>query len=477
MRYLIPSILLLLLALACTPKATPVIDEEPPPPPSTEVEEEPVNSRCATFDDDENPDYVADQYFLYRQAIKRKEYDEAFKKWKIVYERSPAADGERNTVLTDGIFFYNLLIQADSTSKERYAKKIVDLYAQADECYPDNAYMIGLRGFDSYYTYPGMASDEEVYAMFKRSIDLDEEDFPFFVINPMSKLVYDRYEEGDIDLEEARYVVQHLTDRLAKGLSECEENGDCDTWGLINGYMPSAIAQFETVDDFFDCDYYVELYYPNFEANPDDCATVVDVLNRLKWGGCKRETSPEYASAIAVYESECRIDTTKGTNPLREGYDAIRNNDNERAIELLTEGVELIADPEKKAQVYMAIANTEYRMRRFSSARATARKAAQLRPGWGQPYMLIGRMYASSGPLCGSGTGFDSQRVVWVAIDMWNRAKQVDGSVAGEANKLIGQYRQYLPFRADVFQRGLKEGDSYTVPCWIQQSTTIRTIQ
>ncbi|MEL6805577.1 MAG: hypothetical protein AAFO91_17545, partial [Bacteroidota bacterium] len=128
-------------------------------------------------------------------------------------------------------------------------------------------------------------------------------------------------------------------------------------------------------------------------------------------------------------------------------------------------------------QVLMAIANTQYRMRRFSSARNTARRAAELKPGWGQPYMLIGRMYASSGPLCGSGTGFDSQRVVWVAIDMWNRAKQVDGSVAGEANRLIGQYRQYLPFRADCFQRGISEGDTYLVPCWIQQSTIVRTIQ
>ncbi|MEO0788380.1 MAG: hypothetical protein AAFY36_06960 [Bacteroidota bacterium] len=468
---------MLLLALACTPKASPVVDEEPEP--ITEAPEEEVKNRCATFEDAPNPDYAADEYFLYRQAIKREDYEQAFKKWRNVYGMSPAADGQRNTVFTDGIFFYSRLIQEDSTKKEVYADTILMLYQQADECFPDNAYMIGLRGFDSYYTYPGLATDEEVYAMFKRSMELDSEEFPFFVINPMSKLVYDRYEEGDIQLEEARWVVQHLTDRLAKGLSECADNGDCDTWALISGYMPSAIAQFETVDDFFDCDYYVELYYPNFEANPDDCATVVDVLNRLKWGGCTKETSVEYSSAIEVYESNCVVvDTVGGCgNPCACGYEAIRNNENEEAIEFLNECVESVSAPDQKAQVLMAIANTQYRMRRFSSARTTARRAAELKPGWGQPYMLIGRMYASSGPLCGSGTGFDSQRVVWVAIDMWNRAKQVDGSVAGEANRLIGQYRQYLPFRADCFQRGISEGDTYLVPCWIQQSTIVRTIQ
>ncbi|MEL6805727.1 MAG: hypothetical protein AAFO91_18300, partial [Bacteroidota bacterium] len=112
-RYLIPCFSMLLLALACTPKASPVVDEEPEP--ITEAPEEEVNNRCATFEDAPNPDYAADEYFLYRQAIKREDYEQAFKKWRNVYGMSPAADGQRNTVFTDGIFFYSRLIQEDST--------------------------------------------------------------------------------------------------------------------------------------------------------------------------------------------------------------------------------------------------------------------------------------------------------------------------------------------------------------------------
>jgi len=83
-------------------------------------------------------------------------------------------------------------------------------------------------------------------------------------------------------------------------------------------------------------------------------------------------------------------------------------------------------------------------------------------------------MYASSGPLCGPGTGFDSQRVTWVAIDQWNKAKSIDPSVSAEANKLINRYTQYMPTRADIFQRSIKEGSTYKVPCWIQENTKVR---
>lgn len=93
----------------------------------------------------------------------------------------------------------------------------------------------------------------------------------------------------------------------------------------------------------------------------------------------------------------------------------------------------------------------------------------------GEPYILIGRLYASSGPLCGPGRGWDSQIVVWPALDMWSKAKRIDPSVAAEANKWIGRYRQYMPKKEDVFIRNLKVGASFRVGCWIQETTTIRT--
>lgn len=88
--------------------------------------------------------------------------------------------------------------------------------------------------------------------------------------------------------------------------------------------------------------------------------------------------------------------------------------------------------------------------------------------------MLIGKLYASSGPLCGPGRGWDSQIVTWPAIDTWRKAKRIDPAVAPEANKLINRYAQYMPDTEAIFIRGLAEGQDFKVPCWIQRSTKIR---
>ncbi|MEM7574667.1 MAG: hypothetical protein AAF433_17310 [Bacteroidota bacterium] len=470
-KYLSLLSLSLLFVLACSPKTTTTVTA-PEPTPTTPSEA--VNLRCASFDDARDPDRAADSYVIYRNFVRSQEYELALERWRYVYENAPAADGQRNTVFTDGIFLYNHLIQENPDKKEAYADTILMLYQQADECFPDNSYIIGLQGFDSYYTYPGSATDEEVYALFKRSIELDEEEFPYFVINPMSALVYKMASEEKISVEEAKWVTGRLTARLDKGLAECEENGDCATWGLISGYTPGAIELFESVKGFYDCDYFVEKYYPEFEAEPDNLEVVTRVLGRMTWAECA-EDMEEYATAYAAYVELTRVDPPSG--PCSAGYNALRNNEYEEGIGLLEECAAATEDGVKKAQVLMAISNTYYRLRNFRQSRNYARQAAQANPNWGRPYLMIGRLYASSGPLCGPGTGFDSQVVVWVALDQWNRAKRVDPSMAGEANALINRYRQYMPFREDIFQRGIEMGSTFTVGCWINESTIVRTNQ
>ena len=112
----------------------------------------------------------------------------------------------------------------------------------------------------------------------------------------------------------------------------------------------------------------------------------------------------------------------------------------------------------------------------FPAARSYAKKAINLRSNWGKPYLLIGKLYASSGSLCGPGTGLESQRVIWPALDYFYKAKSVDTTIEEEAQALINKYYAYLPEKGDIFmQWGKGPGDSYFVPCWIQESTTIRT--
>ena len=60
------------------------------------------------------------------------------------------------------------------------------------------------------------------------------------------------------------------------------------------------------------------------------------------------------------------------------------------------------------------------------------------------------------------------------AIDKFIAAKNMDSSVAELANKKIASYSKYLPTNEDAFFNGYKEGDTYTVGCWINESTKVR---
>ena len=122
------------------------------------------------------------------------------------------------------------------------------------------------------------------------------------------------------------------------------------------------------------------------------------------------------------------------------------------------------------AEINYTIAGLYQSSGSFSEARRYAEKALSARPTWAKPHILIGRLYASSGSRCGEGTGWDSQVVVWAAIDQWKKA-----GGDSEAQRLISQYSKYLPTSQDIFMRdGVEDGGQYFVSCWIQRSVTVR---
>ena len=85
---------------------------------------------CATFDQSENPQEALRSFVLYRDFLKDTDWNQAYEYWVKVYEQAPAADGKRNTVLADGIRFYEhfLELEKDSLKKEEWINKIFALY-------------------------------------------------------------------------------------------------------------------------------------------------------------------------------------------------------------------------------------------------------------------------------------------------------------------------------------------------------------
>ena len=452
---------------SCTPKTTEVVTEVTEKPPSPEPPAVKL-SPCPKFTDAPDQDEAETNYVLYRDFLKAKDYKESYSYWKKVYQVAPAADGQRNTVFSDGIFFYETFLY--ETKDSSYIDSIFIMYDQIEKCYPEGGYVNGRRAFDYYYKYPNRVSKVEIYELFKKSIDEDGLEANDFVINPFTALLTELHDSTLVSDEEARKYDTKIKEIIRYGMENCK-GVYCERWDIVNEYAPLRLQYFETVKYFYDCDYYIYKYYPKFEAHPDSCEIVREVMSRLSWGGCT-DGMAEYDAVKAVASGDCK---PKGKGPAAEAYRHLEAGEYNLAIEKFLQAAEEEDKVIRKSEILLLVAKIYYvHKRNFSRARKYALQAAGVRGNWGAPYILIGRMYASSGPLCGPGRGWDSQVVTWPAIDMWSKAKNIDPSSASEARKWINQYSQYMPTKADVFQRGKKIGDTFYVPCWIQRSTKIR---
>jgi len=142
------------------------------------------------------------------------------------------------------------------------------------------------------------------------------------------------------------------------------------------------------------------------------------------------------------------------------------------AIDYLKEA-EKLDDPVAMKKSYLYIAQAYHSMSNLPAARTYALKCAALDPTDGEPYMIIGDLYAESAKDCGDNE-LTSRVAFWAAVDKYYKAKQTDPELAPEADKRISTYSAYFPPAATIFFYTLKEGDTYRVECWINEDTKIR---
>jgi tetratricopeptide (TPR) repeat protein len=465
-----------LIFLQCTPKVT---EETQTTPVKTEIEEpEEGLSHCTKFSDIKNGDDVSDAYVIYRDFLNLGKYDESFDMWKKVYNNAPAADGRRWTVYSDGIRYYTHFMRkaTDENQKKEYINNILRLYEEIGECYPEQKdYVKARKAFDLYYEYPDLESDDTKYNLFKEVIDAKQLETYVFVLNPFTKLMVDKFILGEIDTIEAQHYADLVPKIVKAGLMKGEE---IKSWVTVQDYAVPYIERLEAVKGFFDCQYFRDKYIPMYDADPTNCDEATAIYSKLRYGGCEKSDEKLREIYSSLVTNNCiEIDVvTSGPSVVSSAYSCLREGDYNCAIEKFKEAVENADDNEKKANYNFIISKIYYaHLKNYPRSRQYALTAAGLKSNWGDPYILIGKLYASSGPLCGPGRGFDSQVVTWPAIDKWSYARSIDSSVASEANNLINKYQPYMPSREDIFQRGLRAQDDFKVECWIQEKTKVRT--
>lgn len=472
MRDLLILAVLLSILIACTPKVTEQVVEKEV---IKQVEEPVVDSNPCTTLDELNPsvkDEVETAYVLYKDQVKQKNFTAAMPLWEKAYYGAPAANGRIKYQFDDGLKIYKYLYEqeTDDLVKKQHVDSIMSIYNKRVECFGEEDYVAGRKAFDMYYYYNAHSDEDEIYELFKQSLDGQGKDVDYFVVNPFTKLLSERIIGEKIPVEEGRRYANILWSAIEKGTASGKNK---EAWEIINAYAPLRLENLEGIEGLYDCAYYEKKYLAEFRVEAENCDVINKAYGRLLWGGCDKSAASVTEVAQAK-KTHCYV-APPPDGPLKRAYSAYTEGRYKEAVGLFDEFIAKTSDPAKKFKYLMLVAKIYYGdIKNYPTSRKYAREASKLNPSSGEPYLLIGKLYASSGPLCGPGRGWDSQVVTWPAIDKFMQAKK-DPAVADEAAQFIRTYKQYMPSKEDIFLRGISAGSSYKVPCWIQENTTVRT--
>lgn len=230
-----------------------------------------------------------------------------------------------------------------------------------------------------------------------------------------------------------------------------------------NAFITSGVAN---------CDNLITVFAPRFEANPKDIDLVKTIVNLLSNNDCL-QTELFLKSVTALNQLEPSYNSSYFLYRLHSSKD-----NNVEALKFLQEAIDSPeSDATKDGELLMEMA-AYYFKKAANSGKAVqmAKQAAELNPAMaGKAYFLIGTIWANQ--RCG-GNEIDQRAKYWVAVDFLVKAKAADPSVAEEADRLIGSYRQYFPKIEDAFMYDVTDGKSYSISCGgMSASTIVRTLK
>ena len=379
--------------------------------------------------------------------------------WRKVYTICPSA---RLGTYVDGVKMYSFFIrnETDEAAKDAYIDTLMTIFDKRIKYFGKDGYVLGRKGV-ALYSYR-IQDYEKAYEYLSKSIELDGNgtypDVLVFFMRASKKMI----DEGKAS-EDIIFDNYDLSSKIIE--SNLETNKDnakkLANWENVKGNINLIFEPFAT------CDAIIKIYTPKFTENPEDTKMLKKLIKLLDRKKCTDD--PLYFEAtVKLYDVEPSPESAYLIGKM-----LMQSKEYEKSIDYLKQGGELLENVDDRADCFLYIAECYRTLKNYSSARTYALKSSVERPADGNPYIMIGDMYAASASSCG-GNDIGKKAVYWVAVDKYKKAKQIDPEKADIANERIKSYSVYFPPKDDIFFHNLNEGDEYVVGCWINEKTKIR---
>ena len=401
---------------------------------------------------------------FYDDSYKAKDYDNATVNWRKAYAICP--HGVRQTMLTNGTELIRKLINKNKGNvvyRAALIDSLMTLHEERAELFPKYASSaLNNKGVDIVNYMAG--NDKAIYEGLNDVIARNGINTRTSLFVQDLNVAIELYKKGVVSAEDVINTYQKNVDLLDKAPAKtdavAEQNRKVKT-DLESLFITSKVAE---------CDDLIALFTPRYEAGSDDLALVSNIVKMLSiTEDCQDndlflnavtsmyKLDPSYNSAYYLY----RLNASRGN------IDA--------ALKYIDEAIAYEAsDAATDANYSFEAAAFCFKNGRLAKAYNYANSALNYDESIaGKAYFLMGQIWGSTA--CG-GDEIEKRAHYWVAVDLLQKAKSADPSLAEDANRVIGSYSIYFPETAEAFMYNVTDGQSYRVVCnGMSATTTVRT--
>lgn len=391
---------------------------------------------------------------LFREYYKQKNYMEALTPWRWTFQNCPKASGN---IYKNGPIIIKSMIKERPEQKKEYVDTLMLIYDQRIEYFGNQGYVLGRKGADLLrYDKSKFLDANEILA---RSIAIQKNRSDAGAVlayfNTLDIMVKNEIISEDSLLNRYSFLMSIIDYNLKKKDKKSKF------------YQKTSDAIDKKIVNYIDCGKIENIFKQKFTIYNNDTDFVNRLYNILSKQNCT-ETEFYFQVSKRLYEM---LPSSSSASKL--GKICIKRKQFNDAIEYFDLAIESEEDNDKKAKYLLEKADAYRISKNYSSAILTAKQSIELKKNWGEAFITIANTYVAGAGNCSS--DFLKSTVYWVAVDYFTKALS-DESTNERARKSINTYSKYFPTKEECFFNGsLQSGDSYTVECWINKRTIVRT--
>ncbi len=396
---------------------------------------------------------------LYREFARQRDYDMAYPYWKNTFVECPQAS---KNIYLDGVKIIKHRLDKNEIddNKNELLDTLMLIYDKRIQYYGEKGNVRGRQGVDLLkFGRDDLKNVEVAYNYLKESIEIRKtktsDPVLLSFVSTTIILFQNNIVEANTTIEDYILVSSIIDEKLT-----------------LKPNNPGLKEIKLAIDDNFvkegpgDCDTLIAYFEKELSSKQENIEFLRMLTSLLRNRDC--------TNSDLFYSSSKNLQTLSPTaeSALNIAILAFSSKKYQEAIDYYQQALNLETEEDKKADYYFGLAASYSELNNNEKARNLALKAIEIRPEWGEPFILIGQMYATSKNECSSISLPNS--VYWIAVDMFIKAKKIDPSVQEKANKLILSYSKYFPNKEEAFFQNVFEGAKYMIGCWINETTTAR---